>query len=163
MEQTYGDWIRSLREGRGWSQSDLAAKVGRSLSLVQKHEAAEEVYGHLTTRRKLAEAFGIPFDEFEAKWRPEVAVLDVPREVYDRLAAIAEAWGLDESAAMGTVLDVMEVLLDRATVQDVAARDPASAERVVMLMAEKRARAKLTPPKPKSRESKPPGSNQASA
>ena len=63
-----GNLIRELREGHGWDQYALAEKLGVTQSAVSKREKGLTI-PKIPERRKLAELFGLSFDEFEAKWR----------------------------------------------------------------------------------------------
>lgn len=63
-----GNLIRELREERGWRQVDLAEKLGIVHSAIVRREKGLTV-PKIPERKRLAELFGLTFDEFEAKWR----------------------------------------------------------------------------------------------
>lgn len=63
-----GNLIRELREERGWRQVDLAEKLGMVHSAVVRREAGKTI-PKIPERKRLAELFGLSFEEFEAKWR----------------------------------------------------------------------------------------------
>ena len=50
--------IRQLREARGWSQLDLAVKIGASINAVYKWERGL-VVPHPKSRQRLADLFGV--------------------------------------------------------------------------------------------------------
>jgi HTH-type transcriptional regulator/antitoxin HipB len=58
-ELQIGSRVKAGREGRGWSQADLAAKAGVTQQLVSLIEAGHST-GSERTRAALAEALGVP-------------------------------------------------------------------------------------------------------
>jgi transcriptional regulator with XRE-family HTH domain len=90
-----GALIRELRQARGWSQDDLAAKI-RDVSMratktredVSRYENEKVIPGP-TTRRHLAIAFDIP----EAVFTEEARLSRVNRRAFLSLAALSAAHG----------------------------------------------------------------------
>jgi transcriptional regulator with XRE-family HTH domain len=63
-----GQAVRLLREDRGWTQAELAEKLGITQSTLSAKERGD-VEIKRPEQRKLAEVFGISFDDFEGMWR----------------------------------------------------------------------------------------------
>ena len=72
-----GEWIRELREDRGWTQAQLAEKLGLSTPTVSQKERGE-ISVKPPLRRKIAKAFGMTLEKFDEGWRTPNAV---PRTV----------------------------------------------------------------------------------
>lgn len=58
-----GETIRTLRKERGWTQEDLARRIGMSRKHISYYENAH-VLPREKTLSKLADVFGIKVDEF---------------------------------------------------------------------------------------------------
>jgi len=58
-----GETIRTLRKERGWTQEDLARRIGMSRKHISYYEN-EHVLPSEKTLSKLADIFGIKVDEF---------------------------------------------------------------------------------------------------
>jgi transcriptional regulator with XRE-family HTH domain len=66
---TYGEKLRTARAGQGWTQAELAAFAGVSLPALRNYERGERMPGFVAAVR-LADALGVPLDEFAATVRP---------------------------------------------------------------------------------------------
>ena len=55
--------IKKLRAKKGWTQKDLAKKAGLAVVTIEKIEMGERTNLYLSTRKKLAKAFGISIME----------------------------------------------------------------------------------------------------
>lgn len=64
-----GQLIQQLREERGWTQAELAERVGLNsqTSIGRKEKGLIRV--RPPERKKFAEAFGLSLEEFDAQWR----------------------------------------------------------------------------------------------
>lgn len=58
-----GETIRTLRKEKGWTQEDLARRIGMSRKHISYYENAR-VFPSEKTLSKLADVFGIEVDEF---------------------------------------------------------------------------------------------------
>lgn len=58
-----GETIRTLRKERGWTQEDLARRIGMSRKHISYYENAR-VFPSEKTLSQLADVFGIEVDEF---------------------------------------------------------------------------------------------------
>lgn len=105
-----GDKILSLRKERGWSQQQLAKKVGTSGPIIGRYERGE-MTPSVEVAKKLADAFGITLDYL---------VDDTGRitDIKDKamLERLKEIEGLDQEEKK-TVVHVIDSLL-----RDVKAR-----------------------------------------
>lgn len=64
-----GRLIRDLRLDKGWTQGQLAEKVGMDQGSISKRESGRHKQYDRAERRSFAKAFGLSVDEFDAKWR----------------------------------------------------------------------------------------------
>lgn len=60
---TIGERIRSERETRGWSQSDLSIRARVPQATIHKIESGKTVSPRMDTLQALAETFGVPIGE----------------------------------------------------------------------------------------------------
>ncbi|MGH9188332.1 MAG: helix-turn-helix domain-containing protein [Acidimicrobiales bacterium] len=100
-----GERIRVLRKDAGWSQAELAAKIGTDAGRVSRYEA-----GRITPSAdaivRIAEAFNVSLDHLLVDGIPRRS-LHAPENVLGhRLAAIAEL-GVDDLAALLNVIDAL--------------------------------------------------------
>jgi transcriptional regulator with XRE-family HTH domain len=72
LSHEFGRRVRELRESRSMSQHDLALKMGTSQSTIARLEAGG-VDPKLSTVRRIAEVFGVPFTVFEDRVVADVA------------------------------------------------------------------------------------------
>jgi ribosome-binding protein aMBF1 (putative translation factor) len=64
--------ITRARAIKGWTQADLAARIGKDASTVCKIEAGQ-IVGNPPTMKRIAEELGIPIEELIAEEEPEKA------------------------------------------------------------------------------------------
>lgn len=93
-----GQRIRAIREERGWSQEDLAARLGRTQTAISYWEAGRRALG-VDDLVELAEALGVPTSELlpdGSRGRPVPALLRAVAEQVDadRLADDLEQFAL---------------------------------------------------------------------
>lgn len=62
MDDTVGERIKKTRKDKGWSQKDLAAKLGISHALVSQYERGER-NPKIDTLHKIADALGVPLND----------------------------------------------------------------------------------------------------
>jgi transcriptional regulator with XRE-family HTH domain len=60
--------IKALRLQRGWSQEDLAQRLGTGQSMISRLENANNSSWTIATLKKLASAFELPLDVEFGKW-----------------------------------------------------------------------------------------------
>ena len=82
IEKRFGKKILELRKARGWSQQELARKLGTSGVIVGRYERGEMVPS-IKVASKLAEVFGVTIDGL-------VADREVPDILND--TAMVERW-----------------------------------------------------------------------
>ena len=70
---TVGDKIRQLRKERGWSQSDLAGKLGVKPQNISRSEQ-NRVQPRESTLKIFAEVFELPLEEFQSL----ASTVDIP-------------------------------------------------------------------------------------
>ena len=70
---TVGDKIRQLRKERGWSQSDLAGKLGVKPQNISRYEQ-NRVQPRESTLKIFAEVFELPLEEFQSL----ASTVDIP-------------------------------------------------------------------------------------
>ena len=63
-ENRIGHRIRMLREKRGWTQQELADKVGIRYETINRLENQHSMEPRLSVARDLARAFGVTLDYF---------------------------------------------------------------------------------------------------
>ncbi len=91
-----GQKIKALRKDRGWSQGELAEKVGIKAQNISRYEK-----GHVSPREAtlaiFADAFGVPLSEFtESLTPPEIPNLDP--EIAEYIRAIPTLSQKDQDA-----------------------------------------------------------------
>jgi transcriptional regulator with XRE-family HTH domain len=113
-----GHAVRLLREERGWTQEELAARLGvHSTGLGRREAGAIKIPRN--EQRKLAEIFGLTLEEFEATWRAS-KVEQVRPEGWGKIPVINaapaglvedyEEWGTDSGQGYASI--------DRGDVED---------------------------------------------
>ena len=65
LEKSLGLRISQLRQDRGWTQKDLAAKIGITANHLSRIEK-DKVQPHRSTLKVVAGVFGIELDDLEA-------------------------------------------------------------------------------------------------
>lgn len=65
LEKSLGLRISQLRQDRGWTQKDLAAKIDITANHLSRIEK-DKVQPHRSTLKAVAEVFGIELDDLEA-------------------------------------------------------------------------------------------------
>lgn len=113
-----GTAIQVLREERGWTQEELASKVGLSRVALGKRERGD-VRVPRNEQRLFAEIFGLTLEEFESKWRAS-KVEQVRPEGWGKIPVINaapaglvedyEEWGTDSGQGYASI--------DRGDVED---------------------------------------------
>lgn len=84
-----GDRIKELRKERGWSQDELAAKVGSDARGISRYENAR-ITPSLDALVRIAEALNVSLDHLAIDGIPR-RPLHAPENILgDRLAAVAE-------------------------------------------------------------------------
>ena len=111
------DRVKALRAERGWSQTDLAARIGAAPAQVSRYESGRTAPSADTVTR-LAETFGVSTDYLlidDAPRRPFRSAEDI---LGDRLATIAEL-DPDDQALVMSFIDalVTKTRLKRLTAQ----------------------------------------------
>jgi transcriptional regulator with XRE-family HTH domain len=115
-----GQTLKKLREGRRLSQQELANLAGMSAAALSKLERGLHDPSRQTLRG-LAEGLKLTVDELEEKLRGETVSVELPKEVYDSIAARAEHEGHASVAAF---------LAKVATTKTIRIIAPAEAESV---------------------------------
>lgn len=118
---TMGEYIKQLREEKGWSQDELGQKVGVNRAAVQKWEKGTVENIKRSTIKNLARELGVsPCDLMQWDEEPrvqqvqnEVAACELFEKCYGKeaFAAVSMFLKLDE-IDRGKVVERMEVLLE---------------------------------------------------
>ena len=94
-----GDRIAQLRKQNGWSQTELAGKIGASREAIGKYER-NEALPSVETAKKIADAFGVTVDYL---------VDETARPTFDRLTVKRlqeiEALSPDEKGHLMALMD----------------------------------------------------------
>ncbi len=116
------EWVRELREDKGWTQAQLAEKLGVTTSTLSKKERGEFAIKP-PLRRKIAEVFGLTLEQFDAGWRAAKITRTVGGPgipVINRASAGVvvdyEEWGIDSGQGFeyidrGDIKDELAVAL----------------------------------------------------
>lgn len=134
---TMGEYIRKLREEKGWSQEELGKKVGVNRAAVQKWEKGTVENIKRSTIKQLAIALGVsPCDLMQ--WDEEPIIFKVQQEVnacelfemcYGKEAFKAISMFLKLDALdQGKVIERMEVFLEA---EKYSAKEGLSNKRVI--------------------------------
>lgn len=118
---TMGEYIKKLREEKGWSQDELGQQVGVNRAAVQKWEKGTVENIKRSTIKKLSQVFGVsPCDLMQ--WDEEANLQKVQHEVnacelfekcYGKEAFKAVSMFLKLDAVdQGKVVERMEILLE---------------------------------------------------
>jgi ribosome-binding protein aMBF1 (putative translation factor) len=91
--------IHNLRRERGWSQPELAAKVGASTTMIGRYERGEMTPA-VDTVAKLADAFGVTMDHLYHGDGPADAVRD--KSMADRLKTFGTLSDADQAHILAT-------------------------------------------------------------
>lgn len=59
----FGDWVKTMRKTRRWTQEELAARSGVSQSFISALETGVRKHPGIETLRSIAIAFGLPVEE----------------------------------------------------------------------------------------------------
>jgi transcriptional regulator with XRE-family HTH domain len=124
---TLGERIRELRLKRGWTQQQLAERVGIQQKQISSYERGANVPSGQTFIA-LAEAFGVSLD-YLAQISPhssaQAAIADL-----DLLEKVQRVDRLDEHER-ALVKDVMDLVVLKSTVRQLAGEKPPSAEQAL--------------------------------
>lgn len=112
-----GDKILSLRKEQGWSQQELAKKIGTSGPIIGRYER-EEMTPSVEVAKKLADAFGITMDYLVDDMGKMAEIKD-----HAMLERMIEIERLDQEEKK-TIVHVIDSLL-----RDVKARKTYAAQR----------------------------------
>lgn len=83
----FGKRLLELRRDRGWSQPDVAKRIGTSGAIVGRYERGE-MLPSIEVARKLAEAFEVTVDFLVTGWESPSSLKD--RAMLDRWRALEE-------------------------------------------------------------------------
>ncbi len=118
---TMGEYIKKLREEKGWSQDELGQKVGVNRAAVQKWEKGTVENIKRSTIKKLSQVLGVsPCDLMQ--WDEEANLQKVQHEI-DACELFEKCYGKEAFKAVsmflkldavdqGKVVERMEVLLE---------------------------------------------------
>lgn len=118
---TMGEYIKKLREEKGWSQDELGQKVGVNRAAVQKWEKGTVENIKRSTIKKLSQVLGVsPCDLMQ--WDEEVNLQKVQHEI-DACELFEKCYGKEAFKAVsmflkldavdqGKVVERIEVLLE---------------------------------------------------
>lgn len=118
---TMGEYIKKLREEKGWSQDELGQKVGVNRAAVQKWEKGTVENIKRSTIKELSKVLGVsPCDLMQ--WDEEVNLQKVQHEI-DACELFEKCYGKEAFKAVsmflkldtvdqGKVVERMEVLLE---------------------------------------------------
>lgn len=118
---TMGEYIKKLREEKGWSQDELGQKVGVNRAAVQKWEKGTVENIKRSTIKELSKVLGVsPCDLMQ--WDEEVNLQKVQHEI-DACELFEKCYGQEAYKAVsmflkldtvdqGKVVERMEVLLE---------------------------------------------------
>ena len=98
-----GDRIKALRKEAGWSQGELAEKVGTDARQVSRYENGRITPG-LDTAMRIAEAFNVSLDHLTFDDVPRRALHAAENVLGDRLAAVSELDD-DDLTSLRNVID----------------------------------------------------------
>jgi transcriptional regulator with XRE-family HTH domain len=94
--------VRQLREERGWSQGELAEKIGADPAQISRYE-----HGRITPSAdaiiRLAETFGVSTDYLLVDDAPRRAFRSPEDTLGDRLAGLAELDGHDRELVLAFI------------------------------------------------------------
>ena len=98
-----GERIRQLRKEAGWSQAELAERVGTDSQRISRYENGR-ITPSLDAIVRIAEALNVSIDHLLVDNVPRRPLHTVEHALGDRLAVIAEL-GDDELATLNNVID----------------------------------------------------------
>ncbi len=108
-----GDRIRELRKEHGWSQSDLAAKIGADTGQISRYETAKMTPG-ADAVVKIAEALDVSCDYLLVDDAPRRAFRSPDTILGDRLTGLDELTDEDRHA----LLHMLDALLAKNRVRN---------------------------------------------
>lgn len=97
-----GERIKTLRKEAGWSQSDLADKVGGDARQLSRYEKGR-ITPSLDAAMRLAEAFNVSLDHLTFDDIPRRPLHAAENALGDRLAAVAELDDTDRSSLRNVI------------------------------------------------------------
>jgi transcriptional regulator with XRE-family HTH domain len=110
-----GERIRNLRKEAGWSQAELAEKIGVDPGRVSRYEA-----GRITPSAealvRLAEVLNVSIDHLLVEDVPRRPLHSAQDALGDRLAAVAELGGED----LASLLNVIDALVAKTRLKTLA-------------------------------------------
>jgi transcriptional regulator with XRE-family HTH domain len=118
---SFGEALRRLRKAARKSQDELGAASGLNGQTISNIETGKVQVPRGDTYRAIAIALGLTIQELDAKWDGDTVTLELPRAVYDSIAARAEHEGHPTVAAF---------LAKVATTKTIRIIAPAEAESV---------------------------------
>jgi transcriptional regulator with XRE-family HTH domain len=83
-----GKRVRTLREARGWTQTELAERSGISQKAVSAIEGKADANPYPTTMQALLRAFGVTMEEFMRPEEPDDRLPGLIEEVTEALEAL---------------------------------------------------------------------------
>ena len=104
--------LHNLRRERGWSQPELAEKVGSSVTMIGRYERGE-MTPPADIVAKLAEVFGVTMDHLFHGNGPADAVRD--KTMAERLKVLATLGKADQAAILATLDALMRDAKARQT------------------------------------------------
>ena len=97
----FGEKVLSLRKEKGWSQYDLAGKIGTSGPIIGRYER-NEIKPSIEVAKKIADSLGVSLDYLADENEKLVEVKD--KKMLDRIAQLEQLPQSDKEHIL-TVLD----------------------------------------------------------
>jgi transcriptional regulator with XRE-family HTH domain len=113
---SFGEALRRLRKAARQSQDELGAASGLNGQTISNIETGKVQVPRGDSYRRLAEALGKTIKELDAEWSGDTVSVELPRAIYDSIAARAAHEGHPTVAAF---------LAKVATTKTVVIRKPA--------------------------------------